>query len=152
MGAVRNIDPIRGDCDKNVNYFPSLNRYAWETLTRFEGIATFSALDFKPDCFNPQVRNIDPIRGDCDTIPAITVPNFLFRVRNIDPIRGDCDPALSSSIISVAAGCKWETLTRFEGIATSLLIEWLVLNFRKWGEKHWPDSRGLRPIMHNSYC
>ena len=64
MGAVRSIDPIRGDCD---------------------------FINFKQTRLFDKVRNIDPIRGDCDFLfPPLFLPATVG-VRNIDPIRGDCD-------------------------------------------------------------
>ena len=64
-----------------------------------------------------QVRNIDPIWGDCDQCQPNPVSGRTSCVRNIDPIWGDCDIPRFRIVGFLLTPCK----------------------------KHWPDLRGLRP-------
>ena len=144
MGAVRNIDPIWGDCDHNpkiphIKITNSKSKKHWPDL---RGLRLFICSSFHFD-HDIHVRNIDPIWGDCDGNKARHKPcPYLKKSKKHWPdLRG---LRQNSEIIagkSFSDKCKkhWPDL---RGLRLLNRLQHRLWNLLR--KKHWPDLRGLR--------
>ena len=70
MGAVRNLDPIWGDCDSLPLFFISLPPPSKKPWPDLRGLRHRANSPLNTSSHQSQVRNLDPIWGDCDIIKA----------------------------------------------------------------------------------